>query len=331
MGRLRLLVIVPGAFALSFFGLATTMSDPGAVLAPSTLRATDHCAPAIAHVSTFHAGADPDLTIYGSCFGTGGAFRAGDSVYFRVSDLGPKGTLSDLAAASMVAHPWWNACSSRKDAVDVGQPDGVTCTVSSWSNTEITLASFTGYYGYKGDYVVNEGDKVAIQVWNVQTSAGPAMVLTRVGAPTTKPCAPAITHVSTFHAGADPDLTINGNCFGTRGTFRAGDSVYFRVSDLGPTGTLSELTAATMAPHPWWNACSSRKDAVDTGQSDGVTCTVSSWSNTVLNLASLNGYYGHKGDYVVKNGDRVVIQVWNVQTLAGPAMFLTRVGSTTKS
>jgi hypothetical protein len=175
------LVVVPGALALSFFGLLTTMLWPGAALAPSTVQAASLCAPAITHVSTFHAGADPSVTIYGTCFGTGGAFRASDRVDFRVSDLGPKGTLSEVTAATRVAHAWWNACSSRKDAVDTGHPDGVTCTVSSWSNTVITLASFDGYYGYQGSYVVNKGDKVAIQVWNVQTSTGPAKILTTVG------------------------------------------------------------------------------------------------------------------------------------------------------
>ncbi len=86
-----------------------------------------------------------------------------------------------------------------------------------------------------------------------------------------------------------------------------------------------------MVAHPWWNACSSRTDTVDAGDPDGVTCTVSSWSPTVITLASFNGQYGYRAFYVVKNGHRVVIQVWNVQTLTGPAMFLTRVGSTTKS
>ena len=58
----------------------------------------------------------------------------------------------------------------------------MTCTVSTWTNTSAHLSSVGGYYGYNGEFVVNKGDKVAMQIWNVQTGAGPAIALVTAGA-----------------------------------------------------------------------------------------------------------------------------------------------------
>ena len=130
------------------------------------VHAVGPCTPAITDVSAFTPGEYPNVTVQGTCFGTGGAFQAADSLDFSVTDLGPNGTLAVLEGASS-----WEACSRRPAEINK-----VTCTVSHWTNTAITLASFSGAYG-PGGWAVAQGDKVAIQVWNAQTSAGPATVL----------------------------------------------------------------------------------------------------------------------------------------------------------
>ena len=127
-------------------------------------------------------------------------------------------------------------------------------------------------------------------------------------------CKPAVTRVSALTPGRYPEVTIRGTCFGTGGTFEASDSAHFRVIDLGPNGTLSELEAASTGPHGWWNGCSSRIDAVDGNGANGVTCTVSTWTNTSAHLSSVGGYYGYNGEFVVNKGDKVAMQIWNVQT-----------------
>jgi len=65
-------------------------------------------------------------------------------------------------------------------------PDEVTLTVSTWTDTDIIVEGFSGLYGKHG-WSLNPGDKLRVRVWNPQTGAGPAeCVLTvgPVGAPT---------------------------------------------------------------------------------------------------------------------------------------------------
>ncbi|MGD0811886.1 MAG: hypothetical protein ABSA91_19575 [Acidimicrobiales bacterium] len=131
----------------------------GAVTAP--------CQPHIAHVGSFAAGKAPDVTITGSCFGAAGAFN-GDSDHFRITDLGPHGTISELENAGKIPQTWWNACAGSTDAINGYSPNDVTCDVPSWTNTSVTLRSFGSYYGEDG-WVVNAGDKIVVQVWHASS------------------------------------------------------------------------------------------------------------------------------------------------------------------
>ena len=305
--------VLVGGLPSSVPALAPAASASASVSARAPAVAA--CKPSISHVSSFAAVEAPDVTIRGKCFGTGHPFTAGDSIYFRVTDVGPNGTLSEVEHATVGTHSWWSACSSRVDVIN-GSPNGVKCTIGSWSNTAITFVSFTGNYYGLGSYSVKKGDKLVIQVWNHQTGAGPAYgFVTAAGgrpAPVKAGCQPAITHVGAFKAGANPDVSIDGSCFGLGGSFSQGDSAYFRISDLGPTGSASQIEhVVPNAPHTWWNACSSRTDLVN-GSPNGVTCTVSNWTNTSMTLVSLGGYYG-KFSYSVRTGDKVAIQIWNAQ------------------
>ena len=150
--------------------------------APSTAP----CSPAITSMSSMTPGAGSQLTLGGSCFGTGGTFTDADSSYLRLS-IFPKGTTVAQMSAVMggrapVGLAWWNACSNRSDRI--GGPNTVTCTVSQWTNTRLTLHTLNGGYGdSESAWYVYKGSAVAVQVWNVQTGAGPAIAYLYAGAP----------------------------------------------------------------------------------------------------------------------------------------------------
>ncbi len=86
LGALALISgLVPAAAAA---GILSTAGPAAALAAP--------CQPHISHVSKFPPGKIPNVTITGTCFGTGVAFTNGNSDHFRVTDLGPRGTISEL-------------------------------------------------------------------------------------------------------------------------------------------------------------------------------------------------------------------------------------------
>ena len=143
------------------------------------------CHPHISHVGVFPPGQAPNVTITGSCFGTAGAFD-GDSDHFRVTDLGPHGTLTELENAGTTRQTWWNACAGSTDAINGYSPNVVQCDVPSWTNTSITFRSFGTAYGEwkegvndeELNWVVQTGDKIVVQVWdaNLPTSASWCLV-----------------------------------------------------------------------------------------------------------------------------------------------------------
>jgi hypothetical protein len=110
---------------------------------------------------------DDNVVIEGSGFGTQQAFN-GDSPYIQLADItggwnaGNGGTLSS------------GGCAPSSDG------DWVTVNVVSWTNNEIEIDGFTGSYGFLG-WAFNPGDQVEVEVWNPQTSAGPACSTVTVG------------------------------------------------------------------------------------------------------------------------------------------------------
>jgi hypothetical protein len=164
--------------------LMSSLLPPGASASAAVLApAATTCHPVITHVSEFQPGKTPDVAITGTCFGTSGAYSRSDSNHFRVTDLGPHGTLKELEDAGKIPQTWWNACAGHTDAVNGYAPNVVTCTVSTWDNNSITFYSFGPSYGEDG-WVVNPGDKLVVQVWNANTLTGPSMyLLTATGAP----------------------------------------------------------------------------------------------------------------------------------------------------
>jgi hypothetical protein len=109
------------------------------------------CTPKIATAGPFEAAGSQTVEVTGSCFGAGNTASAADTAYFEITDL-TKG---------------WSACWTD------GPGDLVTCNISSWTNDGITFSGYTGYYG-QGGWVVSDGDEIEVQVWNPQSSNGPA-------------------------------------------------------------------------------------------------------------------------------------------------------------
>ncbi len=128
--------------------LASSFLPAGATASAMTLApAATSCQPVISHVGEFRPGKTPDVAITGTCFGTGGAYSRSDSRHFRITDLGPHGTLQELEEAGKITQTWWNACAGHTDAVNGYVPNVVTCTVSTWTDTSLTFYSFGPAYG----------------------------------------------------------------------------------------------------------------------------------------------------------------------------------------
>jgi hypothetical protein len=159
-------------------GLGLPVLATAATAAPAPGTAAK-CSPVIKHVTQFNSGKTPGVTITGTCFGTGGAYMNGNSKHFRVTDLGPHGTIAQLLKIEKGTLPQngWNACASFTDNINQHNPDVVTCDVPKWSNTSVTFSAFGRDYGAESSWVVNAGDKVIIQIWNVQSLRGPSLYL----------------------------------------------------------------------------------------------------------------------------------------------------------
>ena len=63
----------------------------------------------------------------------------------------------------------------------------MTLNITSWTNTEIVVSGFTGSYG-SGNWKLNSGDIVDVQVWNAQSGEGPSICSRIVNDQTAKLC-----------------------------------------------------------------------------------------------------------------------------------------------
>ena len=129
----------------------------------NSLRPTEP--PTISSVTGLGASENDNIIIDGSGFGFQQPFN-GDSPYIQLADVsagwnaGNSGTL-----------PSGN-CQVSSDG------DWVGVNVTSWTNTQVHIEGFTGSYG--GGWSLNDGDHVQVEVWNAQTSAGPACYMVTV-------------------------------------------------------------------------------------------------------------------------------------------------------
>ncbi len=190
----------------------------------------------------------------------------------------------------------WSACFLVKRPT-------VSCTVSSWTDDEITFNGFDANYG--GHHELKPGDQLVVAVWNPQTLVGPATSgASVVGTPQRTPlCVPEITSVGMFQSGPNQNVDIDGSCLGTHMPYSQSNKLdlYIQDSSTSPVA---------------WSACNG--GAVN----DIVRCTVSSWTDNEIVLTSFAGY---GGSFVFQPGDQIIVAVWNHGTGVGPGTALSTV------
>lgn len=117
--------------------------------------------------------------------------------------------------------------------------------------------------------------------------------------PATKPKIHSLSKITT---GQFQTITITGTGFGTHAPY-TGDSDFIAFNDK---------TKGWQAGYTKFN--------------DTVTLIVQHWTNTKIVLGGFSGAWGTH-NYTLSVGDKVQIQVWNAETLAGPANKSTTVSA----
>ena len=242
--------------------------DGPAVYPIAASSGTNTCTLSIASVSPIASMQTQTITINGWDFGTQSPYT-GSSNYIELVDTTAGGWAAGHSGSS------------------------VTLAVSSWTNTQIVLAGFSGSYGTNG-WCISPGDQLKVMVWNAQTGDGPA-VYPITASSGTNTCTLSIASVSPILPQQTQTITINGWDFGTQAPY-TGDSNYIELIDTTAGG---------------WGAGHSGA---------GVTLGVSLWTNTQIVLSGFSGAYGTHG-WCIKPGDQLSVQVWNAQTGHGPAVY----------
>lgn len=120
-----------------------------------------------------------------------------------------------------------------------------------------------------------------------------------------QPPAPVITAVSPILPKRTQEITVEGRGFGHYTPFHDLDTPFLAVGD--DTGHWS---AGRITPE----------------NSDEVTLTVNTWTDTDIVITCFSGLYGQKG-WVLKPGHTMKVRVWNPQTGAGPAEYHLKVSN----
>jgi RHS repeat-associated protein len=116
---------------------------------------------------------------------------------------------------------------------------------------------------------------------------------------------PVITAVSPILPQQVQTITITGSGFGAMGAY-SGDSYYIAITDESAG----------------WNAGYSGDSPADF-----VTLGIGSWTDTQITVTGFLGQYGNSSqNWILYDGDQVLVRVWNAQTGAGPATATVTVG-----
>ena len=199
-------VALLGVLFLPALSPAIATADPTGSAAPSATP----CTPSITSVGAFQASASQSVEIEGSCFGTGATMNDSRNFYLQILDRSG-------------SHAW-SACFL------VERPS-VSCTVSSWTDDQITFNGFDANDG--GHNKLEAGDQLVVAVWNPQTLVGPATSGANVvGAPVRTPlCVPDITSVGMFQPGPTQDVDIEGSCLGTHAPYSQSNKLDLYIQD----------------------------------------------------------------------------------------------------
>jgi hypothetical protein len=117
--------------------------------------------PVISSVTRILPRPDQTIIIKGSDFGWYSPFNSLDTPFLAIRDI-----TGHWAAGRIIDR----------------NPDDVTLSVSSWTDSEIVITGLSGAYGQNGWKLI-PGDEIDVAVWNPQTGAGPAIYRLICGRP----------------------------------------------------------------------------------------------------------------------------------------------------
>ena len=131
------------------------------------------------------------MTITGTCFGTGGAFTNGNSDHFRVTDLGPKGTVTGSRTRGRFLRrggtpapaPPMPSTAIHLTSSPAASPRGRAPRSRSGRSGPAYGEYREGVRDEELNWVVDAGDKMVVQVWNANlpTSADWCLVTVAAG------------------------------------------------------------------------------------------------------------------------------------------------------
>ena len=116
-------------------------------------------------------------------------------------------------------------------------------------------------------------------------------------------CRPVIATVDPIRAMATQAVRIAGSCLGSEDPYTGANSSRMQISNLTKD----------------WNGCYGG-DAPP----DSVTCSVSSWTDSVIVLTGFDGAYGNN-NWIFEAGDTVRIRIWPAAGGTEPAEYVTQV------
>jgi hypothetical protein len=190
-----------------------TAHSPSAAASATYIIAPAFTGPGIESVSAILPQQTQTITITGSGFGTQAAYSGNSNSINFVDSSGVT----------------WSAGFAT---------DLVGLSISSWTDTQIVLAGFTGAYGLAG-WSLNPGDSISISVWNAQSAAGPyACTNIVVGAgPTT---------CGTLPTAATPTFSVAAGTYTSAQTVTIsdgtpGDTVYYATNWTTPDRELDQV------------------------------------------------------------------------------------------
>ena len=179
-----------------------------------------------------------------------------------------------MADAAEVVHGEWGYAG-----------DASTLTYTYWSDTIIKVRGFGG----------QPGNAITIAVWNPDTGEGATW-----GGDVPIPTVPNIASVSFSGTGKNLQIVVDGSGFGNAPVSMpfTGNLKYFAFSDFRSHcgGGSSQFVAGFEG----WGA----------GFASPVTLKYKYWTNNKIVIGGFGGSYG-QGCATLKNGDPVVINVWN--------------------
>jgi hypothetical protein len=123
-------------------------------------------------------------------------------------------------------------------------------------------------------------------------------------------CSPGIDWVTTLAPVGTQQIVIHGHCFGSLQRY-VGTTQFIEISDI--TRNWNAGDNGTLLSSCW-----------PSSTNDTVWLHITSWTSAEVDIAGFTNGYG-RGAWTLQAQDKVEVQIWNPETLAGPACRLVRV------